>query len=133
MLLASCRLIRLQQLVGQRALARHAADEAAAGRLGVRQVVGLDAWPNILRLPGDAAHRDAAVVHAVVALLAADQARLAGLPTDAPVGARHLQRGVGGLRARGGEEHVVLSPGVQPAMRSASSKDSGWPNWKPGE
>ena len=99
---------QVEQFVGQRVVARrHAADEAAAGRLGVRQVVGLDAGAEHLAVARHAAHRDAAVVHAVVALEAADQARLAGLPTDAPVGARDLQRGVGGLRARGAEEHPV--------------------------
>jgi hypothetical protein len=83
---------QLQQPVGQRhaALRRLAPDEAAQRRLGVRQVVGLDALPVQLAVGRHAADRDAAVVDAVVALLAPDQARLAALALQAPVGARHF-------------------------------------------
>ncbi|MNS98125.1 hypothetical protein D3C72_1324820 [compost metagenome] len=105
---------QVEQAVGQLGAAfGHAAREGIAGQLRVRQVVGLDALAEQLAVGRDAAHRDAAVVHAVVALLAADQARLAGLALGAPVGARHLQRGVGGFGARAGEEHVVQAGGRQ--------------------
>ncbi|MPM82164.1 hypothetical protein SDC9_129225 [bioreactor metagenome] len=105
----------VQQLVGQRAAAvfGHALLEGAGRRLGVGNVVRLHALPEQLAVAHDAADRDTAVVHAVVALLAADQARLGALALGAPVGARHLERGVGRLRARSGEEHVVQAFGRQ--------------------
>ena len=97
-----------QQVVGQfGAFFRHAAREGVAGQLGVRQVVGLDALAKHLAVGHNAAHRDAAKVDAVVAFFAADQAGLAGLAFGAPVGTRHLQRRVGRLRTRAGEEHIV--------------------------
>jgi hypothetical protein len=55
-------------------------EKAFFGRLGVGQVVGLDALAEQLAVAHDAADRDAAEVHAVVALLAADQARLVPWP-----------------------------------------------------
>ena len=64
-----------------------------------------------LAVADDAADRDAAEVDAVIALLAADQARLRALALRAPVRARHLERRVGGLGARAGEEHVVEAGG----------------------
>ena len=73
----------------------------------MRQVVGLDALAKHLAVGHDAAHRDAAKVDAVVAFLAADKAGLAGLALGAPVGPRHLERGVGRFRAGAGEEHIV--------------------------
>ncbi len=88
-------------------LLRHAARKGVASQQSVRQVVRLGAGAEHLAVAGDAADRDAAEVHAVIALLAADQAGFARLAFGAPVGARHLQRGVRRFRAGAGEEHVV--------------------------
>jgi hypothetical protein len=74
-------------------------------------VVGLDGLAKHLAIAHHAADRDATEVHAVVALLAADEARLCPKPFGAPVGACHLERGVGGFRAGAGEEHAVQSLG----------------------
>ena len=106
---------QVEQAVGQglTALGRLALGEGAGGRLGVGQVVGLDALAVDLAVGDHAADRDAAEVDAVVALLAANQARLAALALQAPVSARHLQRRVGGLGAAGGEEHVIEPRGRQ--------------------
>ena len=91
---------QLQQLVGQLgALLGHAAIKAAVGRLGVRQMVGLERLPVELAVAHQPADRNAAKADAVVAANAAHQARLAGQPLVAPVGARHLERGVGRLGA----------------------------------
>ena len=103
-----------EQAVGQLlARGRHALVERTCGRLGVGQVVSLHALAKQLAVGHDAAHRDAAKVHAVVALFAADQARLGALALGAPVGAGHLQRRVGRLGARAGEEHIVQPCGRQ--------------------
>ena len=106
---------QIQQAVGQglAALGRLALGEGAGGRLGVGQVIGLDALAVDLAVGDHAADRDAAEVDAVVALLAANQARLAALALQAPVSARHLQRRVGGFGAAGGEEHVIEPRGRQ--------------------
>jgi hypothetical protein len=99
---------QVQQLVGQLgALCRHAAREGVLLELRVGQVVGLHRLAEVLAVAHHAADRDAAEVHAVVTLLATDQACLARLSLGAPVGARHLQRGVGRFRAGAGEEHAV--------------------------
>ena len=103
---------QVEQPVGQRRTVRSvgrrlAAEERACRRLGMGQVVGLDALAEGLAVAHHAAHRDAAEVHTVVALLAADQARLARLALGAPVGARHLERCVGRFRAGAGEKHPV--------------------------
>ena len=66
-----------------------------------------------------AAHGDAAEAHAVVAALAADEARARALAAHAVVGERDLERGVHRLRARVGEEHVVEA-------RPAASARSRW-------
>ena len=66
-----------------------------------------------LAVAADATDRDAAEVDAMVAFFAADQQRLARLALGAPIGPRHLQRGVRRLRSRAGEEHVVQSGGRQ--------------------
>ena len=59
----------------------------------------------------DAAHRDAAEAHAVVAALAADQARARAFAAHAVVGERDLQRRVDRLGAGVGEEHVIEALG----------------------
>jgi hypothetical protein len=55
----------------------------------------------------DAAHAHAAEADAVVALLAADEDVAVAFAARAVVGQRHLQRGVGGFRARVAEQHLV--------------------------
>ena len=55
----------------------------------------------------DAAHGRAAEVGAVIAALAPDQAGLRALAAHVVIAERDLERGVGRLRARVGEEHVV--------------------------
>ncbi len=54
-----------------------------------------------------AADADAAEADAVIAALAPDQALARAVPRHVVEGERDLQRGVGGLRARIAEEHVV--------------------------
>ena len=106
----------VQQVVGQRrplpARAvglgrRHALEERARWRLGVRQVVGLHALAKQLAVAHDAAHRNAAKVHAVVTLHAANQPGFLAHALGAPVGAGHFQRRVGRLGARAREEHMA--------------------------
>src|SRR6218665_2472527 len=80
---------------------------ASEGRPDSLRVAGFDGVAELLAVGRYAADRDAAEVHAVVALFAADQARLVALALGAPVGAGHFQRGVGRFRARTGEEHIV--------------------------
>ena len=55
----------------------------------------------------DAADRDAAEADAVIAALAADQARARAFAADVVIGERDLERGVDRLRAGIGEEHMV--------------------------
>jgi len=90
-----------------RAVLGHAAGEGVLREQRVRQVVRVQRVAEELAVRSDAAEADTAEVHAVIALGAADELRLGRLPLLAPVGTRHLQRGVRGLRARVGEEHVV--------------------------
>ena len=56
---------------------------------------------------GEAADRHAAEADAVIAALAADEARALALPLGDPIGQRDLQRGVGRFRTGIAEEHVV--------------------------
>ena len=60
-----------------------------------------------LAVGDDAADRDAAEADAVIAALAADQARARALPRARVIGERDLQRGVDRFRAGIAEEHVV--------------------------
>nr|GEU28076.1 hypothetical protein [Tanacetum cinerariifolium] len=76
--------------------------------VGVRQVVHARQHHAVrLAVAGDAAHRDAAEAHPVVAPFAADQARAASLAARAVVRERHLERGVHGLGTGVGIEHVA--------------------------
>ena len=98
------------QLVGEmRAPFRLAAGEGLLGAvIGVGQVVDArQQRAEELAVLDDAAHRDAAEADAVIAALAADQARLAALALHVPIGQRHLQRRVHRLGARVAEEDVV--------------------------
>ena len=61
----------------------------------------------LLAVADDAADRDAAEADAVIAALAADEARARALALRAVIGERDLERGVDRLRARVAEEHVV--------------------------
>ena len=82
--------------------------------VGVAQVIdAAHHGAEALAVAGDAADRDAAEVDAVVAALAADQPRALAFAAGAVVGDRHLQRGVDGLRARVGEEHLVEAGGSE--------------------
>ena len=61
----------------------------------------------------DAADRDAAEADAVIAALAADQARARAFAAHIVIGERDLERGVDRLRAGIAEEHVVEIAGRQ--------------------
>ena len=100
---------QLEQFVGQLDAARlgHALGEGQARLQGVRQVVDVHQLAEHLAVAADAAQGGAGDVHTVVATGAADQLGLLRLAFQAPVGAGHLDRGVGALGARAGEEHVV--------------------------
>src|SRR6186997_715543 len=67
------------------------------------------------RLPvvGEAADRHAAEADAVIAALAADEARALALALRHPISERDLHRGVGGFRSGVAEEHVVEVGGRQ--------------------
>ena len=98
------------QLVGQmRAPFRLALGERLLlAVVGVRQMI--DARQHRaerLAVVGKPADRHAAEADAVIAALAADEARALALALRDPIGQRDLQRGVGGLRAGVAEEHVV--------------------------
>ena len=98
------------QLVGEmRAPFRLAAGEGLFGAvIGVRQVVDArQQRAEELAVLDDAADRDAAEADAVIAALAADQARPAALALHVPIGERDLERRIHGLRARVAEEDVV--------------------------
>ena len=99
----------IQQAISQRTAIGigHAFGERAQWRLGMGQMVGLNALAVELAVACNAAHGNAAKVHAVVALLTPNQARLACLPLGTPVSTGHLQRGVCRLRARTRKEHIV--------------------------
>ena len=60
-----------------------------------------------LAVGGDAAHTHAAKAHAVVSALTADEDVAVTLAARPVVGQRHLQRGVGRLRAGVAEQHLV--------------------------
>ncbi len=89
--------------------------------------------PNILRLDDDAADGDAAEIDAVIAALAADQAEARAVTL-----ARDDRRWPSSARYRPIPSrncvHDVLEPVGRDvdARRLASSKASGWPNWKVG-
>ncbi|MNZ73094.1 hypothetical protein D3C78_914950 [compost metagenome] len=104
---------QLEQLVGQLDAAGlgHALGEGHARLQGVRQVVDVHQLAEHLAVAADAAQRGAGDVDAVVATGAADQLGLRRLAFQAPVGAGHLDRGVGALRTGAGEEHVVEAAG----------------------
>ena len=98
------------QLVGEmRAPFRLAAGEGLFGAvIGVGQMVDArQQRAEELAVLDDAAHRDAAEADAVIAALAADQARLAALALHVPIGQRHLEGRIHGLGARVAEEDVV--------------------------
>ena len=106
----------VEQVVGQRralparaiGLGRgHAFEERAHRGLGVRQVVGFHALAKQLAVAHNAAHRNAAKVHAVVTLDATNEAGFLAHALGAPVGAGHFQRRVGRLGARAREENMA--------------------------
>ncbi len=76
--------------------------------VGVRQVVDAgEQRAEQLAVVDDAADRDAAEADAVIAALAADQARARAFAAHRLIGERDLERGVDRLRAGIAEEHVV--------------------------
>ena len=90
----------------------------AQRRLGVGQMVGFYALAEGLAVAHHATHRNAAKVHAVIALLTANQAGLAALTLGTPVRAGHLERGVCRFRTRASEEHM-LQPSIQTLWHQA--------------
>ena len=104
----------VEQLVGQfDTVLGHATRKGVFLQLGVRQVIRLDTLAKHFAVCANAPHRDAAKADAVVALFTANQPCFAGLALGAPVGTGHLERSVGGLRARAGEERVIQALGRQ--------------------
>src|SRR4029079_6900669 len=93
--------------------------------VGVRQVV--DARQHRaerLAVVAKPADRHAAEADAVIAALAADEARALALALRHPVGERDLERGVGGFRSGVAEEHAVEVGGRQrpgPGARAVST------------
>ena len=89
------------ELVGEmRALLRLPAREGVVGQVGVRQVVDAGQQrPEETAVVDDAADRDAAEVHPVIAALPPDQAGPAALAPSAVVGEGDLQRGIDALGA----------------------------------
>ena len=76
--------------------------------VGVRQMI--DAGQHRaerLAVVGEPADRHAAEADAVIAALAADEARALRLAARVPIGERDFQRGVGGFRAGIAEEHMI--------------------------
>ncbi len=102
-----------QQIIGQLNAAGfgHALGKGQAGLQGVWQMIGVHHQAEALAVAAHAAQRGAGDVHAVVATGAANQLGLAGLAFDAPVGAGHLDRGVGAFGAGVGEKHVIKLTG----------------------
>ena len=86
-----------------------AAAEGVAGEIvGVAKMVDAgEQRAEHLAVVGDAADRGAAEIDAVIAALAADQARLRRVALRPVIGERDLERGLDRLRARVGEEHMV--------------------------
>ena len=98
------------EIVGEmRAPFRLAARKRLLGAvIGVRQVVdACQQRAEELAVLDDAADRDAAEADAVIAALAADQARPAALALHVPIGQRDLERRIDRLGARIAEEDVV--------------------------
>ena len=85
-----------------------------------------------LAVVDDAAHSRAAEADAMIAALPADQAGARALALGLMVGQRDLERGVGGLRS-GIQKKTWSRPlGASSAIRLASSKACGMPNWNGG-
>ncbi len=104
---------QLEQFVGQLHATGggHALGEGHARLQGVGQVVDVHQLAEHLAVAADAAQGGAGDVHAVVATGTADQLGLLRLAFQTPVGAGHLDGGVGALGAGAGEEHVVQLAG----------------------
>ncbi len=86
-----------------------------------------------LAVVGHAADGNAAEADAMIAALAADQTLARALPAHVVIGDRNFQRGVAGLRAGIGEEHMIEVGRRNAASRDASWNTCGWANWKVGE
>jgi len=80
----------------------------------------------------DAAHRGTAEADAMITALAADQAGAGALALGLVIGQRDLQRGVGGLEPELQKNTWSRPAGARSAMRLASSKACGMPNWNGG-
>ena len=75
----------------------HATGKGVVGQQGMGQVICIHCLAEQLAVGADATDRNAAEIDPVVALGATDQFGLGGLTFLAPVGAGHLQGGVGTL------------------------------------
>ena len=124
------------QLVGQvRAPLGLALGEGLLGAVvgGLQMVDAGQHVAELLAVGDHAADRDAAEADAVVAALAADEARARALTAGLVVAERDLERGVDRLAARIGEEGIVeIARRQQGRAVEASSNTLGWPYWKAG-
>ena len=69
----------------------HPAAEGGFGQQGVWQMIGVDAIAIHLTIADHPADTDAGKGHAVITLGATDEASLAGLAFDSPVGPSHFE------------------------------------------
>jgi hypothetical protein len=99
---------RLERVGHARALGRTAMGKAHALRIvGQRQMRAVEQRPEIAAMPADAADREPAKTHAVIALGAPDQLGTPAIAGQPVIAARDLDRGVDRLRSGIGEESMV--------------------------
>ena len=79
----------------------------------MRQVVRIHQLSIELAVATDATEARATEVYAVIRARAADELGFTGLAFHAPIGTRHLQRGVGSVRAGVDEKRMVQAVGGQ--------------------
>jgi len=110
-----------------RAGLRRTAREAHGGIVRQRQVIVRTRKKGAVRFPvvGNAAHRNPAERHAVIGLLAADQAKARALPAFLEIRACQLERGVGRFRSRIDEEHMIEA-GRRERCNTFGEFERGW-------